>query len=120
MRPLLVLPALLLAAAPVQADEFVVRNKGDKPIYRLYAWPSDFMPRSQTLILAPIQPGQEVRVDVENNWGRCEITFQADRNERKPKALPARKRKIPFDVATLDWCKRKTRTVEVPSSVFSN
>jgi hypothetical protein len=113
MRQFLLLAALL-AAAPVQADQFIVRNQGDKPIYRLYGWPSDFMPRTRSLIVAPIQPGQEAEVEVENNWGRCDITFQADRNDKRLKTSALKRRTIPFDVARIDWCQTKKRTIDMP------
>jgi hypothetical protein len=101
-----VLLTLLLVYNSAAADEFIVKNNGEDPIYRLYAWPTELVPRTTSIIGEPIYPGEKARVDVDNEWENCEFTFEADRNlTTNP---------LPFEVVNFRKCGNSSREVDIP------
>ncbi|KAB0678874.1 hypothetical protein [Aureimonas leprariae] len=90
MRSQAVLLTLLLSGFGMQAADAEMRpvsiqNDGINPIYRLYGWPSDLVPRTFNLLVQPILPGDSRDIKVEDAYGSCTFTFQADfNNPRKP------------------------------------
>lgn len=63
------------------ATDITVRNSGSRPIYKLYAWPTDLLPRSYSLISSPLYPGQTVSIKIDNDWSDCNFTIQSDMNK---------------------------------------
>jgi hypothetical protein len=110
MRKLLIF-ALITVGSPAAADTIRVKNTGTTPIYKLYAWPSDFGPRSISLVMSPIFPGESKDIDVENDWSKCDFTIQTDRND--PAKKKRVRRKLPFGVAETNICGDSTSGINL-------
>jgi hypothetical protein len=95
---------LALLASPALAEDIRVVNVGDTPIYRLYAWPSDLIPRTTSLIVFPMRPLDITRVVIDNNWSDCQFTFQIDRNDPS-KRRRTNYKKVPLTVVDANICK---------------
>lgn len=107
--------SLLLAASATfaMAEEVRVRNVGDRPIYRLYAWASDLTPRYRSLIVVPLKTNEVETVTLDNDWSRCLFTFQIDRNNPREKFNKTKnKRKQTF--IEMNICKRDARPMALP------
>jgi len=72
-----------LIASTASAEEIRVRNASDKPIYRLFAWPSDLTPSTENLIVFPIAAHDVETVRIDNDWSDCQFTFMMDWNNPK-------------------------------------
>ncbi len=80
-----VLTFLFFITYSALGTEIIVRNSGSRPIYKLYAWPTDLVPRSYSLISSPLYPGQTVSIKIENDWSDCNFTIQSDMNKTEIK-----------------------------------
>jgi len=88
------------------ADQVTVFNNTGSTIYKLYAWPSMLIPRSNDIIGTSLQAGESKVVNVENNYGDCLFTFQFDPNnpnDKKRKGIVKKQ----LRVNELDICKKK-------------
>ncbi len=65
---------------PALSAELHVINKTESTIYRLYAWPSDFLPRTANLLDFPLNGQDEATLDVDNSFDECNFTFMLDLN----------------------------------------
>lgn len=95
MRSQAILLAVLLCSLGVRAASaemrpVTVENDAMVPIYRLYAWPSDLVPRTFNLFTQPLQPGDSRTIKVEDVYGSCSFSFQADFNNPRPTRRPTR------------------------------
>ena len=70
----------ILCASQAAAEDIRIKNDGDTPIYKLYAWASDLTPSTESVIVFPIDTGDVETVTIDNDWSDCQFTFLIDRN----------------------------------------
>lgn len=95
--------ALPLVALPVaaRADDVIMTNKTGAPVYRLYVWPTELVPRTYDVLGGlPLFDGDERRIHVDNNYQDCRFTVQADPND-------------PSDLQRKDYLRKPMTTREV-------
>jgi hypothetical protein len=71
---------LAITASAAAAEEIRVKNDGDAPIYKLYAWASDLTPSTDSVIVFPIFANEVDTVTIDNPWSDCMFTFMIDHN----------------------------------------
>jgi hypothetical protein len=117
--------ALLLAAAlPAVARDVVVTNELSEPIYKLYVWPSDLVPRTYSVLPSPLMPRKQTTIKVEDVYGDCTYTFKADltapRGRRQVKLRQYRKpRPRNLYIYNIDLCLKKS-PVEFEDAIGTN
>lgn len=81
----------VLAAPAAQAREVVVQNDMDEAIYKLFVWPSELVPRTYSVLPSPLPPKGRKTVSVDDVYGDCLFTFQADLTKPKGRRMPLRR-----------------------------
>ncbi|TCR65044.1 hypothetical protein EV561_1615 [Rhizobium sp. BK376] len=103
---------LTLTAVSAHADEVSIKNAGMSPIYKLYAWPDDLMPRSTNLLSILLSPGETQIVTVDNAWNDCSFMFEIDLND--PSIPPKRvKRKLAPIFTVQNICSTPPRVIDL-------
>jgi len=72
------------------ADTINITNSSQDTIYRLYAWPTDLVPRNYNVLGQPLTTGSKRKINVDNSYNDCRFTIQYDPNN------PSDKRKIRY------------------------
>lgn len=78
--PCLVLSCLPLFSTSASSMELQVVNRLDSTIYRLYVWPSQFLPRTNNVLDFPLNGQDTATIDVDNSFDECSFTFMMDLN----------------------------------------
>ncbi len=117
-RPSLLLMAAILVAstcaAASQTRDVVIDNDSRNTIYKLFAWPTELVPRTYNILALPLKPNDSRAVAIENVYGDCLFTFQADvtaplkgrRPTRRPKIKP-----ILRLLESVDLCEPGTKVI---------
>lgn len=113
-----------IQAGPAVADKRRVefRNETKFPIYRITAWPEDFLPNTFNLTPFPLGPDESRTVEVNDDYDKCVFTLVADfRNPRRKFATLREMRRFPEPewFRKLNLCGAEARTIRVlpPGSV---
>lgn len=80
-KRILATAALMLISTAAYADKVTITNNSDRPIFKLYAWPTDMGTRTLNLLGAALFPRSSADIDVDNSYGDCQFTFQYDPND---------------------------------------
>lgn len=88
------------------AEQITVRNHTSTIIYKIFAWPSELIPRSYNVIASPLMQGEAREITIDNSYRDCEFTLQYDANSPRDLRRKGYKRK-PLGYAVADICKSK-------------
>ncbi|GGE01104.1 hypothetical protein GCM10011390_19920 [Aureimonas endophytica] len=72
-----------------------VKNNTSNPIYKLYIWPTELVPRTYSSILTPLKPNDQIDLKVDDIYNSCIFTFRAvftqPPKRKRPTAVPVKK-----------------------------
>lgn len=109
----IVLLAIFVALPSVAlADRITIINNSSNSIYKLFAWPQNLMPRTFNILGAPLFPGSQTDISVDNEFGDCMFNFQYDPNNPM-RSKKRGYRKLGFGMTTFNMC-GKNKTVSLP------
>lgn len=88
------------------ADQITVRNNTQNIMYKIFAWPTELIPRTYNIITSPLIQGESRDVVIDNSYQYCEFTLQYDPNN--PRDLKRRGyKKKPIGYIVADICLNK-------------
>lgn len=88
------------------ADQITVRNQTPTIMYKIFAWPSELIPRTYNIITSPLIQGESREITVDNSYQYCEFTLQYDVNNPRDLKRPRYKKK-PVGYVVADICQNK-------------
>lgn len=96
---------LSVFSGTAMADQVTINNQTKSTMYRIYAWPTELIPRTYNIITSPLKNEESREVTIDNSYQHCSFTFQYDTNN-------------PSDMRRLGY--KKKPTIFVVADICSN